>query len=68
MIRNRKKLEEFYRKLDAEENLSYQEKLALYDAVWQFAVSMGAITSENILDGIEVDIRYARALNSLRSL
>ena len=63
MIQNRKKLDEFYRKLDAQENLSYKEALAIYEMLHKEAVSLGAISSENILDGLDVDIRIAKAIN-----
>ena len=63
MIQNRHKLDELYRKLDAEENLSYKEALAIYEMLHKEAISLGAINSENILDGLEVDIRIAKAIN-----
>lgn len=63
MIRNRHKLDEFYRKLDAEENLSHKEALAIYEMLHNEAVSLGSINSENILDGLDVDLRIARAIN-----
>ena len=63
MMQNRQKLDEFYRKLDAEENLSYKEALAIYEMLHKEAVSLGAINSANILDGLEVDIRIAKAIN-----
>ena len=56
-------MDEFYRKLDAEENLSYQEALAIYEMLHKEAVSLGAISSANILEGLEVDIRIAKAIN-----
>ena len=65
MIRNGHKLEEFQRRLDAEENLSYQEALAIYEMLHKEAVSLGAISSENMLDGLEVDLRIAKAVNSV---
>jgi len=65
MIQNRHKLEEFQRKLDAEENLSYREALAIYEMLHKEAVSLGAINSENILDGLEVDLRIAKAINKV---
>jgi hypothetical protein len=58
-------LDEFYRKLDAEENLSYKEALAIYEMLHKEAVSLGAINSENILDGLDVDLRIARAINQV---
>ena len=65
MIRNRAKLEEFYRKLDAEEKLSYQQALAIYEMLHNEAVSLGAISSDNILEGLEVDLRIAKAINAV---
>lgn len=65
MIQNRQKLDEVQRKLDAEENLSYQEALAIYEMLHREAVSLGAINSENILDGLEVDLRIAKAINKV---
>jgi hypothetical protein len=63
MIRNRRKLDEFYRKLDAKEKLSYKEALDIYEMLHKEAVSLGVISSENIMDGIEVDLRIAKAIN-----
>lgn len=65
MIKNRHILDEFHRKLDAEENLSYHEALAIYEMLHKEAVSLGAINSENIQNGLEVDIRIARAINKV---
>jgi hypothetical protein len=65
MIRNARRLDEFYRRLDAEENLSHREALAIYEMLHKEAVSLGAINSENILDGLEVDLRMARAINKV---
>jgi hypothetical protein len=65
MIQNRHKLDEFQRKLDAEENLSYIEALAIYEMLHKEAVSLGVINSENILDGLEVDLRIAKAINKV---
>lgn len=63
MIQNGHRLDEFYRKLDAEENLSYHEALAIYEMLREEAVSLGAWSSENILDGLEANLRIARAIN-----
>ena len=63
MIYNKHILDDFYRKLDAEENLSYKQKVAIYEMLHKEAVSLGAINSENILDGLEVDLRIAKAIN-----
>lgn len=67
MIRNKRKLEKFYLKLEAGEKLSYEEALAIYEQLYAEAVSLGAINSENIWEGFEVDLRIAKAINGLTS-
>ena len=66
MIQNRIKLNKFYRKLIKEENISYKEALSIYEALHKEAVSLGVINSENILEGLEVDLRIAKAINGLK--
>ena len=67
MIKNTPKLKSFYRKLIEKENLSHKQALAIYEALHAEAVSLGIFNSDNIMDGIEVDIRIAKAINSLTS-
>ena len=66
MIKNKAKLEKFYRELDRREKLSYKQALAIYEALHKEAVSLGVINSENILEGLEVDLRIARAMGRLK--
>ena len=65
MIRNKLKLNNFYRKLLEKENISYKKALLIYEALHKEAVSLGSINSRNILDGLEIDIRIAKAINAL---
>jgi len=65
MIRNKHKLNEFYRKLIEQENISHKQALAIYEAMCAEAVSLGIISSQSILEGLEVDLRIARAINGL---
>ncbi len=67
MIRNKPKLDKFHRKLIKEENLSYKKALSIYEALHKEAVSLGIINSENILEGLEVDLRIAKTVNGLTS-
>jgi len=66
MIKNRAKLDRFYRRLDAKEHLSYKEAMRIYDALHKEAVALGAISHENIWDGFEVDLRIAKAMGRLK--
>lgn len=66
MIVNTRKLQEFYRKLMVEEDLSHEEALKIYDALHQEALSVGAINSENIWEGFEIDLRIVSAMQGLK--
>jgi len=67
MIRNKRKLNEFYRRIIKEENISHKQALSIYEMLHREAVSLGAISSENILEGLEVDLRIAKAITGLTS-
>ena len=65
MINNKPRLENFYRELIKEENISHKEAMSIYDALHSEAVNLGVITHENIMDGFETTLRIARAINGL---
>lgn len=67
MIVNTPRLQEFNRKLVEQERLSHEEALRIYEALHEEALYLGAISHENILDGLEVDLRIARAINGLKT-
>ncbi|MCK4904921.1 hypothetical protein KAS42_01570 [bacterium] len=67
MIKNIIKLNKFNKQLIKNENLSYKKALSIYEALHKEAVSLNIINSKNILDGIETDLRIARALNPRRN-
>lgn len=67
MVRNKHKLNEFYRRVIQEENISHKKALSIYEMLHKEAVSLGAISSENILEGLEIDLRIAKAINELPS-
>jgi hypothetical protein len=66
MIINTDKLKEFERSEIARKDITYEDALVIFDNLRQEAISLGALTCENILDGLDVDIRIARAVNGLR--
>jgi len=66
MITNPHKLETLNRQLDRQK-IPYRESLAIFEALLNEAVLLGAINPENMLDGIDVDIRIANAINKVDS-
>ncbi len=67
MIQHPKKLEAFNRRLDSRDNLSYRESLAIFESLHREAVMLKGIHPDNMLDGIEVDLRIAKAINRVGS-
>ena len=67
MIRNTPEYEAFCRRQMAEDKLSYEEARRIYEALHQEALALGAISSANIWDGFDTDLRIAKAIDGLRS-
>jgi hypothetical protein len=67
MLKNPKQLDAFHSRLYRQEVLTYQESVRIFEALLNEAVLLGAINSKNILDGIDVDIRIANAVNRVGS-
>jgi hypothetical protein len=66
MVRNKARLHKFTVGLLSKERIPHKKAIRIYEALHREAVSMGVISSANILEGIEVTIRIAKALNGLR--
>ncbi|MBN1796786.1 MAG: hypothetical protein JW804_08935 [Sedimentisphaerales bacterium] len=58
-------LEEFEKQLARQRRLTYHENLKIFKALYKEAVALKALNSNNIMDGVEKNIRLAKALNSL---
>ena len=67
MVKNKRKLDKFYQKLIEQENISHKKALSIYEALHKEAVSLGIINSKNVLEGLEIDLRIAKAINGLAS-
>ena len=65
MIKNPKTLEKFEKIYIKETNLTFKEKLKIYENLWAEALFMKVLPSKDPLEGIEIDIKIARILNSL---
>ena len=65
MIKNPKTLENFEKKYIKENNLTFKEKLEIYESLWAEALLMQVLPLKDPLEGIETDIKIARILNSL---
>ena len=65
MIKNSKTLEKFEKNYIKKNNLTFEEKLRVYESLWAEALMMKVMPSKDPLEGIENDIKIAWILNSL---
>jgi hypothetical protein len=65
MIKNTKTLEKFEKKYIKKNNLTFKEKLKIYESLWAEALLMKVLPSKDPLEGIDIDIKIAWILNSL---
>ena len=63
MVKNPALLKAFEEELARQDKPDYHRNLKIYEAMYQEARSLGIFPLKDPLDGIEVDIRLARALN-----
>ena len=65
MIKNHPELNKFYRELIERENISHKKSMSIFEALHKEAVSLEIINSENVLEGLDIDLRIAKAINGL---
>lgn len=63
MVKNPKLLGQFERTQLKKENLTYLQSLKIVESLWKEGKSLGVLPPKNPLEGIETDIKLARALN-----
>jgi hypothetical protein len=65
MVKDYKKLEIFEKELMKREKPDPVKNFKIVEALYAEAVALGAFPLKDPLDGIEVDIRIAKAVNSV---
>lgn len=63
MVKNRKRLEKFEKDLVSRTAVNPKENLKIVEALLREARALGAFPPKDPLEGIEVDIKIARAVN-----
>lgn len=64
MIKDPILFDNFNKEYCRKKSMSYQEKLKIFEGLWQEAVALKVLPGKNKLEGIESDIRIAAILNS----
>lgn len=66
MIGDKKLLEELEKEIVESSKLHINKKIEIFQQLFDLAKEVGRIPSENLLEGIEIDIKYARAINGIK--
>ena len=66
MIKNERMLNKFYLGLMAKEKMPYRKAFKIFESLYNEARHLGVINSRTIWDGIEVDIKIAKAINQVK--
>ena len=67
MIRDPKLLQDLDDRLAAETLVDFAANRRVFEELWRHAVRLGVLPLKDPLDGIEVDLRLAEALNVRRT-
>ena len=68
MIKNHKKLQEFERKLLKKEKVDIMQNFKIVEALYKEAVALGIFPLKNPLEGLEIDIKIAKVVNSVSKI
>jgi hypothetical protein len=63
MIRNPEMILNFEDAQVRQDPADYHANLQIFEALWKHAVDLGILPSRDPLDGLEIDVRLAEALN-----
>ena len=64
MIKNAQLVENMERDFILRQKLSYKQSMQIFESMWNEAVRLGVLPPRDPLEGIEVDIKIAKVLNS----
>jgi hypothetical protein len=65
MVKNYRELQTFERNLIASEKPDYRKNFRILEEMYQEALELGIFPLKNPLEGIEVDIKIAKVINSV---
>jgi len=52
------------REFISKQRLSYKQSLQIFESMWNEGIKLGVLPPKEPLDGIDVDIRIAKIINS----
>lgn len=64
MIKNVHFLEKIEKDLILKNKLSYEQSLKIFESMWKEGIKLGILPLKDPSDGLEVDLKIAKILNS----
>jgi ribosomal 50S subunit-associated protein YjgA (DUF615 family) len=68
MVKDYKKLKKFENELILNSKVDIEKNYKILDAMYREAVELGVFPLKNLLEGIEIDIKIAKAINSVQKI
>jgi hypothetical protein len=65
LIVNKDKLERFESDFLKRDEADYHRNLAIFEGMWREAVTLGVFPPKDPMEGIEVDLKIAKVVNSV---
>lgn len=62
----KREFERFENELIAKEKADFMKNLEIFEKLLRFAIEMKKLPPEDLLEGIEIDEKYARAINGVK--
>ncbi|MFN3996107.1 MAG: hypothetical protein ACK4GR_06235 [bacterium] len=66
MIKNKNLIEKFESNFIKNSNYSIEKKLEIFENLLKFAKEIKKFPPQNLLEGIEIDIKYAKIINGIK--
>lgn len=66
MIKNKKLLEELEKEIIKNSSSDINKNIKIFQEFLKLAKEIGRFPGENLLEGIEIDIKYAKAINGIK--
>ena len=66
MIKNPEYLKKFEDEQTANDDMTLEQKLKLLNSIYKFAVKLGTLPPDDLLEGLDNDIKVAKIVNGIR--
>lgn len=66
MIKNTELLQKFEDEQTINDDMTLEQKLSLLNSIYKFAIKIGTLPPNDLLEGFETDIKVAKIINGIR--